>query len=55
MYMENQRRLKIMDGQLNDLRKSIDELTNEFYKFKMKPVFENILVFAQLKEGSVDQ
>ena len=35
--MEHQR-VKIMEEQLNDLRKSIDELTKEFYKFKMKPV-----------------
>jgi hypothetical protein len=39
--------------QLNDLRKPIDELTKEFYKFKMKPVLKDILVFAQFKE--VDQ
>ena len=52
IYMENQR-VKIMEEQLNDHRKSIDELTKEFYKFKMKPVLEDILVFAQFKE--VDQ
>jgi len=50
IYMENQRRLKIMEEQLNKLYKSIDELTKEFYKFKMKPVLEDILVFAQFKE-----
>ena len=50
--MESQR-VKIMEELLKDLRKSIDELTKEFYKFKMRPVLEDILFFAQFKE--VDQ
>ena len=47
--MENQR-IKIMGKELNDVRKSLDQLTNEFYKLKMKPVLEDGLLFAQLKE-----
>ena len=48
--MENQR-VKIMEEQLNDLRKSIDELTKEFYKFKMKPVLEDILIFCTIQRS----
>ena len=50
--MENQR-IKIMGKELNDVRKSLVQLTNEFYKLKMKPLLEDVLLFAQLKE--VDQ
>ena len=41
-------RIKTMEKDLNNLRQSLDELTNEFYKFKMKFVLEDILFFALL-------